>query len=170
MGINQYQNASPLSYAVNDAEETRDVQISNLAFPEDGITYLVDSEATKENILRSFMRLTGDDVGLDERIPIFFAGHGDTRTGIRGEVGFLVPYDAEMTDFSTFIRWDELTRNAELVRAKHMLLVMDACYGGLALTRKLHAGSSRFLKDCGGDEFQATVDDHACAARRDSRM
>ena len=52
-----------------------------------------------------------------------------------------------MADFSTFIRWDELTRNAELIRAKHVLFVMDACYGGLALTGHLHAGSTRFLKD-----------------------
>jgi len=95
-------NASPLSYAVSDAEEIRDVLVSDLAFPTENITYLVDSEATKENILRSFMRLTADDVELDERIMIFFAGHGHTRTGIRGEVGYLVPYDADMTDFSTF--------------------------------------------------------------------
>lgn len=55
------------------------------------------------------------------------------RSGVKGEVGYLVPYDADMADYSTFIRWDELTRNAELVRAKHILFVMDACYGGLAV-------------------------------------
>ena len=52
-----------------------------------------------------------------------------------------------MEDFATFIRWDELTRNAELIRAKHMFFIMDACYGGLALNRYLHPGSTRFLKD-----------------------
>ena len=45
------------------------------------------------------------------------------------------------------IRWDELTRNSELVRSKHVLFIMDACYGGLALSRTVAAGSSRFLKD-----------------------
>lgn len=147
IGINHYQNASPLSYAVSDAEEIRNVLIHDLSFPENNIAYLVDSEATKGNILRAFMRLTADDVELDERIFVFFAGHGHTRTGIRGEVGYLVPYDADMQDFSSFIRWDELTRNAELIRAKHMLFVMDACYGGLALTRSAQPGSTRFLKD-----------------------
>jgi hypothetical protein len=49
--------------------------------------------------------------------------------------------------YSTLIRWDELTRNADLVRAKHMLFIMDACYGGLALVRNLQPGSARFLKD-----------------------
>lgn len=147
IGINQYENASPLSFAVNDAEEVRDVLVNELNFPEENITYLSDSDATKESILRSFMRYTETDVDLDDRIFVFFAGHGHTRTGIRGEVGYLVPYDANMADFSTFIRWDELTRNADLIRAKHMLFIMDACYGGLALTRNLHPGSTRFLKD-----------------------
>ncbi len=78
---------------------------------------------------------------------MFFAGHGHTRTGIKGEVGYLVPCDADISDCATLIRWDELTRNAELIRAKHMLFVMDACYGGLALVRQLGPGSSRFLKD-----------------------
>lgn len=147
IGINQYKNVSPLSYAVSDAEEVRDVLINELNFPQENITYLVDGEATKECILRAFMRFTAVDVDLDERIFVFFAGHGHTRTGVRGEVGYLVPYDADIKDFTTFIRWDELTRNAELIRAKHMLFIMDACYGGLALTRNLHPGSARFLKD-----------------------
>lgn len=147
VGINKYKNASPLSYAASDAEELRNTLVKQLAFPEKNITYLIDGDATKDRILSEFMRFTSDEVDLDERILIFFAGHGHTRTGIRGEVGYLVPYDADMSDFSTFIRWDDLTRNAELIRAKHMLFIMDACYGGLALTRSLHPGSTRFLKD-----------------------
>jgi hypothetical protein len=70
-----------------------------------------------------------------------------TQTGRRGEVGFLVPHDGDLSNLSTLIRWDDLTRNAELIVAKHILFVMDACYGGLAITRSLSAGSMRFLKD-----------------------
>ena len=147
IGINRYENASPLSFAVSDAAEIRDVLINDLSFLEKDITFLIDDDATQERILRAFMRFTSDDIDLDERIFIFFAGHGHTRTGIRGEVGYLVPYDADYDNFSTFIRWDELTRNAELIRAKHMLFIMDACYGGLAVTRNTQPGSTRFLKD-----------------------
>lgn len=147
IGINNYVSASPLFYAVNDAEEMRDVLISKLNFPADNVTCLVDAEATKANILRSFMRLSLDGTELDDRIIVYFAGHGHTVSGNRGDVGFLVPYDADMTDYSSFIRWSDLTNNAELIRAKHMLFIMDACYGGLALNRSLHAGSTRFLQD-----------------------
>ncbi|EBD9558365.1 caspase family protein [Salmonella enterica] len=147
IGINKYKNVPPLSYAVNDAMEIKDLLINEFNFPEENIAFLINEEASKDNILKSFARLTKDDIELDERIFIFYAGHGETRSGIYGEVGFLVPHDSVIEDLSTFIRWDELTKNSELIRAKHILFIMDACYGGLALTRGIGPGSTRFLND-----------------------
>ncbi len=147
IGINKYQNASPLAHAVNDAEEVKNILTNELEFDPHNVIYLTDSEATKSNILKKFLSFTSEEIKVDDRLFVFFAGHGHTRTGFRGEVGYLVPFDADMNDSSSFIRWDELTRNAELIRAKHVLFVMDACYGGLAVNRNLQPGSSRFLKD-----------------------
>jgi uncharacterized caspase-like protein len=54
-----------------------------------------------------------------------------------------------MADYSTFVRWDELTRNADLIRAKHVLFVMDACYGGLLGVRSgaISANVSNYLDE-----------------------
>lgn len=147
IGIDKYAKASPLSYAVSDATEIQSLLIRDFDFPEQNVTYLADDAASKEAILKAFFRYTKPDVGLDDRILVFFAGHGSTLTGSRGEIGYLVPYDADPSDYLSFIRWDDLTRNSELIRAKHLLFVMDACYGGLALTRNTQPGSTRFLKD-----------------------
>jgi uncharacterized caspase-like protein len=147
VGIDKYKSASPLSYAVSDAVSIKDLLVSNFGFPESEVTLLTNKAATRKAILQAFLRFSNSDVGLDDRLIVFFAGHGHTRTGSRGEIGFLVPHDADLEDYSTLIRWDELTRNADLIRAKHMLFIMDACYGGLALTRTAGAGSTRFLKD-----------------------
>jgi hypothetical protein len=110
---------------------------------------LLDEDATRESIMRAFLRYAdGTTVNQDDRIIIFFAGHGHTVTGRRGDIGYLIPVDGKVDDLSTLIRWDDLTRNADLVPAKHMLFLMDACYGGLALTRAtIPPGSMRFLKD-----------------------
>lgn len=145
IGINNYKNVTPLSYAVSDAEEVKDILINELDFPAENVTYLINEHATKSNILKAFMSFSSAD--LDEKIFIFFAGHGHTVEGFRGDVGFLVPFDADMQDLSTFIRWEELTHNSEIIKAKHMFFIMDACYGGLALTRSPSSGSTRFLKD-----------------------
>lgn len=107
---------------------------------------LTNGAATRQAITSTFLSLA-KQVAPDDRVLFFFAGHGLTKRARRGEVGFLVPADGDPEDLATLIRWDELTRNAELLAAKHVLFVMDACYGGLALTRAVPAGSQRFLKD-----------------------
>lgn len=147
VGINDYETAPPLGYARQDAEAFAQLLQSNFGFQPDKITVLLDRYATREPIMSSFLRFTEDGVSPDDRVAVFFAGHGCTRTGNRGEVGFLVPADGNASALSTLIRWDDLTRNAELVPAKHLLFVMDACYGGLAIHRSLLPGSARFLKD-----------------------
>jgi uncharacterized caspase-like protein len=147
IGINKYKHTSPLSFAVNDAEGFKNTLIDTLGFEEKNITLLLDDAATKSAIFTNYMRLAREDVELDERVIVFFAGHGHTQSGHRGEVGFLVPSDANMDDLATLIRWKDLTEYSDLIKAKHMLFIMDACYGGLALTRSVQAGSARFLND-----------------------
>lgn len=149
IGIDAYQNVSPLMHAANDASAVAEIIERKFAFPKDNVQVLLDSKATRENIMKEFLLLADScKVGPDDRILIFFAGHGHTVSGRRGETGFLVPVDGKADELATLIRWDELTRNADLIPAKHILFLMDACYGGLALTRKtIPPGSMRFLKD-----------------------
>ena len=147
IGINKYSTVSPLEYAVKDATAVGEILKSRFGFPEDSIRILINKDATRSKIMDSYMAFTNSDIENDDRILFFFAGHGHTQTGKRGEVGFLVPYDGDVNNLSSLIRWDDLTRNAELIFAKHILYVMDACYGGLAINRALPPGSMRFLKD-----------------------
>lgn len=146
VGINNYQYASPLGYAIYDAEAIAQLLISEFAFDEKNVRLLADADASRSGIIDSFLSYVGE-VNADDRIVFFFAGHGHTVSGRRGEVGYLVPHDGNPNSLSTLIRWDEFTRNAELIPAKHMFFMMDACYGGLAFTRSLPPGSMRFLKD-----------------------
>ncbi|MDO9333825.1 MAG: caspase family protein [Dehalococcoidales bacterium] len=146
VGINNYQHASPLGYAVNDAHAIAELLINNFGFDQTNVIVIDNTDATRANIIDSFLSFTTNS-NSDDRIIFFFAGHGHTLSGRRGEVGFLVPYDGNPQNVSTLIRWDELTSNGELIPAKHMLFIMDACYGGLAITRSLPPGSMRFLKD-----------------------
>lgn len=147
IGINDYASVSPLGHARQDAEQFAKALETRLGFSEEHIELLVDSEATKSRIMSAFMRLANEEVDENDRVIVFFAGHGDTRKGRRGEVGHLIPVDGDPDDLATLIRWDDLTRNAELISAKHLLFIMDACYGGLAVQRALAPGSMRFVKD-----------------------
>jgi uncharacterized caspase-like protein len=147
VGIDAYENASPLHFATSDANAIANLLRDELGFTTENVSLLTDKNATKSEILRHYMAFTQDGTNPDDRILIFFAGHGHTVTSNRGEVGFLVPYDGHPDDLSTLIRWDELTRNSDLITAKHLLFIMDACYGGLAITRSFKPGGMRFLED-----------------------
>jgi uncharacterized caspase-like protein len=127
IGVNDYRKCSPLEYALSDAKAFAELLGAKFGFASDKINLLTDAQATKPGIMASFMEYTQHGrVRPDDRIIVFFAGHGHTRAGRRGEVGFLVPADGDPDDLETLIRWDNLTRNADLIPAKHILFVMDA--------------------------------------------
>ena len=147
IGINNFQHASSLEYAISDAQSIMDIIIKNFGFEKEYVIFLTDEEATKRNIMSAYMAYGQTGTDCDDRLLVFFAGHGVTCKGARGEIGFLVPHDGNPQDLSSLIRWDEFTINTELINAKHILFIMDACYGGLILQRSIPAGSKRFLKD-----------------------
>lgn len=146
IGINSYKNLSPLEFAVNDAEEIAKVLKEQFSFPEDNVKLLIDKNASKKQILKTYLELT-EKTNVNDKVIFFFAGHGHTVTGNRGEVGYLIPYDATQNDLSSMIRWDEITKNSELIPAKHILFLLDACFSGLAITRSMSSGNMRFVKD-----------------------
>lgn len=147
VGINKYTSAPPLGYAVSDAVAVAEILMKELAFPEANIRLLTDGQATRSAIIQAFLAFAWPGTDVNDRLLVFFAGHGHTIPSYKGEVGYLVPCDGDVQDLSTLVRWDELTRNTDLIKAKHVLFLMDACYGGLAIKRALQPGSMRFIKD-----------------------
>ena len=147
IGINNYLDAPPLGYAVSDAEEVANALIKNFDFRQHDVHLLINEDATKSSIQKTFLEFSRDGCQENDRLLVFFAGHGHTEVSRRGDIGYLVPYDGTTSDLSSLIRWDSLTRDADLIWAKHVLFIMDACYGGLATKRRaLKPGTIRFLK------------------------
>ncbi len=147
IGVNSYVSASPLQYAVHDAEAVASLLIDNFEFASENVRVLLDDQAAGSAISREYLSFATQEISSDSRLVVYFAGHGHTLTSRRGEVGFLVPHDGDLTDLSTLIRWDQITKAADLIPSKHILYLMDACYGGLAITRSMQPGASRFLVD-----------------------
>ena len=146
VGIDNYRSAPPLSYAGSDATSVSTILTQKLGFPKGQVILLQNLDATKESILHEFIGLH-TKAHPDDRVLFFFAGHGHTVQGNKGPIGYLVPIEGDVRDLSSLIRWDDITRNAELIQAKHICFIMDACYSGLALRRVITPGAKRFLTD-----------------------
>ena len=136
IGINRYQKWPSLQYALNDAKAVRD-KLVTLGFPKENIIVLTDAQATKDRI----EQVLGDELprktGKNDRVFIYFAGHGQTEDLPGGkQEGYIVPVDGDQSNpFSTSISMTTVRQFSERMAAKHVFYAIDACYSGLALVR-----------------------------------
>jgi peptidoglycan/xylan/chitin deacetylase (PgdA/CDA1 family)/uncharacterized caspase-like protein len=138
IGIDDYANWQKLQYAVHDALGVKDMLIQKYGFKPDHVFTLLDAQATRQNILSLLGdKLGGATVQREDRVLVFFAGHGATRKLASGrELGYIIPVDADLTNFEgSAISMTNFQDISEAIPAKHVLFVMDSCYSGLALTR-----------------------------------
>ncbi len=149
IGIDGYDNMKKLRNAVKDADSMAKLLIGELGFPKEQVMVVLDppptvpasynltgSKATKLVIEQLLSTDLPNLAGPDDRVIIFFAGHGERRQLLTGEeIGYLVPVDAIPGQWHTYILTDNFTQAGNLCQAKHVFYLLDACYSGLALTR-----------------------------------
>jgi hypothetical protein len=133
VGIDDYEHIPKLNYAVKDSQEIKDILVKDMGFSEGHITCLINQEATRENILRWMGDQLPKKTSPEDRVLIFFGGHGYTRKYPGGgEMGYLMPFDAKASNVhSTAISMAEIQDIFKLIPAKHVLIIVDACYSGL---------------------------------------
>jgi peptidoglycan/xylan/chitin deacetylase (PgdA/CDA1 family)/uncharacterized caspase-like protein len=150
VGIDNYQKWPRLQYAVRDAEGMGQLLVQKFGFAPERVITLKNEQATRSGILAAFHeRLAHGGLQPNDRVFVFFAGHGATRKLSSGrDLGYIVPVDADPNNLATdAIPMTEIQNIAESLQAKHALFVMDACYSGLGLTRG--GASAAFLRDNG---------------------
>ncbi len=150
IGIDDYAKWPKLRYAVNDARGMKELLMRKYGFKAENVHSLYNQQATRQNILS----LLGDKLATttknEDRVFIFFAGHGATRRLSSGrDLGYIVPYEADLNSYQgQSISMSNFQDIAEAIPAKHVFFVMDSCYSGLALTRAGgRVGSENFLRE-----------------------
>ena len=149
IGINDYEHMPKLNYAVNDAVAVKEMLISKYSFKENHIKMILNEEASKDNIIQGFHQLL-QKAGEKDRVLVFYAGHGETyQLPGGGEMGYIIPINGNPEElYLTSIAMSELYEIAQMSYAKHILYLVDACYGGLAIdaTRGLAKSTPNFLQ------------------------
>jgi uncharacterized caspase-like protein len=147
IGINHYDSWPSLEYAVNDALAVERM-LRRLGFDE--VVRILDREATRERILNLLATELPQKVGPEDRVVIFFAGHGQTETLTGGgEQGYIIPVDADNRNYFTkAISMTQVRELSQRIPAKHLLYVMDSCYSGYGLVRGLglNPGVERYVE------------------------
>jgi uncharacterized caspase-like protein len=137
IGIDRYRRWPRLSNAVNDARGALET-FSRLGF--ESVTAPLFDEAATADAIRSLV--TDDLAGLNknDRLVVFFAGHGHTtlRTFQEGDsvkTGYIIPVDGDAPGGATarWLRLDSWLSDVARLEVKHILVFLDACHSGIAL-------------------------------------
>ncbi len=125
IGIDDYTHHRPLKNAVADATAFVDVMTARYGF-EHLNEPLFNKDATKRNIVKALGKCEALDD--NDRLIVFYSGHGWYKTAAK--LGYLVPTDAEDDPNFDFIEVTSILNIFKGVKANHILLVVDCCFGG----------------------------------------
>lgn len=143
IGIDNYRHWQKLDNAVSDAVGIQNALVEKAGFTP-AIEPLLEEEATKSAIMSFVQDRLHQALEPDDRLVLFFAGHGHTRSNRVGdqevETGYLVPVDAPVgteEEWSSYISIKEFLDAANLLPARHVLVILDACHSGFALGQSI---------------------------------
>ena len=126
IGIDNYSGAwPPLNNAVRDAQTIKETLEEKYKI--DHSRTLFNEEANRENIIKAFEWLM-KSAGENDNVLIFYSGHGEYVRNI--DKGFWVPVDAVTSSVSNYISNSDIQTYMSGIRARHTLLISDACFSG----------------------------------------
>ena len=135
VGVNKYQQWPRLNYAVRDAEAVAELLKTKYGIQQDHIILIRYEQATLQAIKDALSELIVK-TGKDDGVVFFFAGHGQTFRTLEGkEMGYMIPVDGRKEEaklYTTALPMSEVKNLCNLIPAKHILFLVDACYSGLA--------------------------------------
>lgn len=144
-----------LANAVNDLRGVREILRNQYEFESPDDWVLTNAAATERGVAGLLDMLSDPTAGVREgdALVFFYAGHGTAHNGR----GFLVPHDVSKSIAqaqSQYIGIAQLVERLSDLPATHVLLILDSCKSGLALT------SSEGLKaDLAESEMSQVIDD-----------
>ena len=140
IGINSYQNGiQSLKTAAQDACKLAEILQTHhdyqLIHPvsEQGLPILNEA-ATLQQLRQLLSETLPNQVrpNKDDRLLVYFAGHGITRqTSDKGPQGFIVPQDADTNKPDSLLPMRELYQSLNQLKCRHLLVILDCCFAGM---------------------------------------
>lgn len=120
-----------LENPLEDANALKRTLTTKYSFNSENISVL--HNPTREDIINSFDDLSRK-LTKNDNLLVFYAGHGwwDSEANI----GYWLPSDADRTSKARWVRNSTVRDYLKEIKAKHMLLVTDACFGGSIFTAR----------------------------------
>ncbi|TKR53435.1 caspase family protein [Allopusillimonas ginsengisoli] len=150
IGVANYQQISSLPAAIlNDVNDVAATLSSPnyCAYAPANVVTLLDGNATRAAVLNGLNELA-TRAGPNDTACVFFSGHGAVVGNAGNEDSILVTVDSDLADIeNTSISSDELAAALAQIKAKRLLVFIDACHaGGAAISKRLTDGKGHEFK------------------------
>lgn len=150
IGVANYQKISGLPAAIlNDVHDIAATLSSPkyCAYPTANVVTLLDEDATRAAVLKGLDELA-TRASSEDTACVFFSGHGGIVGGPGNEDSVLITVDSDLADIeNTSISSKELAAALGKIRAKRLLVFIDACHaGGAAISKSLNDSKGHELK------------------------
>jgi len=154
VGISHYQESGiNLNFADRDARSFAGLLVGQRTlggFRKESVAVLLNERATRQDIAQGLQYL--DKAGEAEVAILFFAGHGAPAPPEGQATGklYLIPHDIRTADIpGTGLAMAEVQRLLQSVKARHLIVFVDACHSGGIGGEDLSLGSARRLEGAG---------------------
>jgi hypothetical protein len=147
IGVDKYAEHEPLTNAANDARAVLEL-FKRCGFEElPEAPSLFDEQATLGALTSLVREQLPGVLQPDDSLVIFYAGHGatieskapDPEDASKMELrhtGYLIPVEARRQKPSDWLRLDAFLDDLSNLPARHVLVILDACKSGFALSEK----------------------------------
>ena len=127
IAVNEYNDANinNLDKPVSDAQKLFDVLVNEYLFEKINVTFL--KNPTREQIISSLDKYE-KELTSNDNFLLFYAGHGYWNETT--QKGYWLPSDAKKQNTSNWIGNSTISDYIKSIKAKHTLLISDACFGG----------------------------------------
>ena len=128
IGIGKYQHLKPLSSPVQDVSKISDY-LQSQGFNE----WIELDEMVSIKLLKEPEEYFNTKVNANDRFLFYYSGHGRTKVSDKGIQGFIPLHSEKEGRYENSIAMDSLVNWMVDLEAKHLLVILDCCFSGLAL-------------------------------------
>lgn len=150
VGVANYQKISSLPAAIlNDVNDVAATLSSpqHCGYTPANVVTLLDADATRGAVLKGLTELAAR-TGPDDTACVFFSGHGGIVGSPGNEYSVLCTVESDLADIgNTTVSSNEFAAALAQIKAKRLLVFIDACHaGGAAVSKRLTDGKGHELK------------------------
>lgn len=128
MGVENYLLAPKIPGAIEDAKAVAQA-FRQLGFDE--VVELYDKDVSFRRLQQTLSDFLPRKVGRHDRLVLYFVGHAGVTQDLAGkELGYLVPWDAQIGNVSKSVTFEQLKEFSRRSASKHTLFLVNAAVRG----------------------------------------